>query len=60
MQHFAYTLCFVAKTNVHGTNKSGSVAIFMPFSLAHFIEKSWVTAAETLEIKNSLFCRSRW
>lgn len=60
MRHFVYTLYVVAKTNVHGTNKSGSVAIFMPLSLAHFIEKFWSTAPRTVEIQNSLFCRSRW
>lgn len=60
MQHFVYALYVVAKTNVHGTDKSGSVAIFMPFSLAHFIEKSWFTTPRTLEIKTSLFCRCRW
>lgn len=60
MQHFVYMLYIVAKTNVHGTDKSGSVAIFMPLSLAHFIEKFWSTAPRTVEIQNSLFCRSMW
>lgn len=32
----------------------------MPLSLAHFIEKFWSTTPRTVEIQNSLFCRSRW
>lgn len=60
MQLFVCALCAVAKTNVRGSNKSGSVTIFMPFSLAHFIGKSQFTAPRALQIRNSLFCRSRW